>query len=285
MRRPRGPRYDEAPGSLGRPPTTCAGLADPVMMKPRAPWAGHPRHAPASRTPLSLSRPYACVKPVVAVLMRLFFRVEVKNPEHVPLAGAVLLVANHSSLLDPPLVGGVLPRQLSFLAKAELFRIPLFGPLIRRLNARPVRREGPDPGALRMALRVLEEDGALLIFPEGTRGAEGVLRPAKAGAGMLAVKSGAPVVPVYISGSGRAWPRGQRLFRPAKVTVAFGPPLRFDGGRRAEGHRRTQYQTASPAMMAAIARLKDSAAADGTRVVVRAAGRRGAGAPPPEASL
>src|SRR5206468_8901071 len=105
-----------------------------------------------------MSRPYACVKPVVAVLMRLFFRVEVKNPEHVPLAGAVLLVANHSSLLDPPLVGGVLPRQLSFLAKAELFRIPLFGPLIRRLNARPVRREGPDPGALRMALRVLEED-------------------------------------------------------------------------------------------------------------------------------
>src|SRR6266446_1892930 len=255
MRRPRGPRYHEAPGSLGRPPTICAGLADLGTM----------------------SRPYACVKPVVAVLMRLFFRFEVKNPEHVPLAGAVLLVANHSNLL--------VPRQLSFLAKAELFRIPLFGPLIRRLNARPVRREGPDPGALRMALRVLEEDGALLIFPEGTRGAEGVLRPAKAGAGMLAVKSGAPVVPVYISGSGRAWPRGQRLFRPAKVTVAFGPPLRFDGGRRAEGHRRTQYETASRAMMAAIARLKDSAAADGTRVVVRAAGRRGAGAPPPEASL
>src|SRR2546422_6842759 len=58
-----------------------------------------------------MSRPYACVKPVVAVLMRLFFRVEVKNPEHVPLAGAVLLVANHSSLLDPPLVGGVVDRK------------------------------------------------------------------------------------------------------------------------------------------------------------------------------
>src|SRR5216117_1077351 len=214
-----------------------------------------------------MSRPYAWVKPVVAVLMRLFFRVEVKNPEHVPLAGAVLLVANHSSLLDPPLVGGVLPRQLSFLAKAELFRIPLFGPLIRRLKARPVRREGPDPGALRMALRVLEEDGALLIFPEGTRGAEGVLRPAKAGAGMLAVKSGAPVVPVYISGSGRAWPRGQRLFRPGKVTVTFGAPLRF--GERA-GDRRAQYETASREMMAAIARLRDSAAAVGARRQPRA---------------
>src|SRR3989442_5795732 len=124
-----------------------------------------------------MSRPYACVKPVVAVLMRLFFRIEVKNPEHVPLAGAVLLVANHSSLLDPALVGGVTSRQLSFLAKAELFRIPLFGALIRRLNARPIRREGPDPGALRTALRVLEAERALLIFPAGTRGEEAVLRP------------------------------------------------------------------------------------------------------------
>src|SRR2546428_3079164 len=226
-----------------------------------------------------MSRPYACVKPVVAVLMRLFFRVEVKNPEHVPLAGAVLLVANHSSLLDPPLVGGVVPRQLSFLAKAELFRIPLFGPLIRRLNARPVRREGPDPGALRMALRVLEEDGALLIFPEGTRGAEGVLRPAKAGAGMLAVKSGAPVVPVYISGSGRAWPRGQRLFRPAKVTVAFGPPLRFDGGRRAARQPRTPNENASPAPNAALAPLKGTPGHDGAREVRRDPRRRGARGP------
>src|SRR5437899_10384976 len=125
-----------------------------------------------------MSRSYACVKPVVAVLMRLFFRVEVKNPEHVPLAGAVLLVANHSSLLDPPLVGGVVPRQLSFLAKAELFRIPLFGTLIRRLNARPVRREGPDPGALRMAMRGLTEDGELQIFLDTTRGCVGVRRMA-----------------------------------------------------------------------------------------------------------
>jgi len=212
---------------------------------------------------------YAFAKPVAAALLRLFFRLEAKNPDHVPSRGPVLLVANHSSFLDPPLVGAAVSRQLWFLAKVELFRIPLFGTLIRRLNARPVRRQGPDPGALRTALRVLEAEGALLIFPEGTRGEEGVLRPAKTGAGMLAVTSGAPVVPVYISGSGRAWPRGRRFFRPARITVVFGPPLSFDGGQRAGGHRRAQYEAVGREMMAAIARLKDSLAADGARLKPR----------------
>jgi 1-acyl-sn-glycerol-3-phosphate acyltransferase len=204
---------------------------------------------------------YACLKLTARALMRLLFGLEVRNPEHVPGAGPVLIVANHSSLLDPPLVGAVAPRPLVFLAKAELFTIPLFGTLIRRLNARPIRREGPDPGALRTALRVLEARGALLVFPEGTRGDEGSLRPARAGAGMLAVTSGAPVVPVYISGSGRAWPRGRRFPRLEKVRVAFGPPLSFGGG--GPGDRRQQYEAAGRAMMAAIGRLKDAVAADG----------------------
>ena len=144
---------------------------------------------------------------------------------------------------------------MTYLAKAELFKIPLFGTLIHGLNARPVRREGADPGALRTAKRVLEEGGALLVFPEGTRGNEGVIRPAKPGAGLLAVASGAAVVPVYVRGSGRAWPRGRRLPRPAKVTVTFGKPLRFEAVRGAE--RKVQYEVASRQMMDAISRLRD----------------------------
>jgi len=201
---------------------------------------------------------YAIVKPLAVAVMRLYWRIQGRGREHVPRSGPVLLVANHSSLLDPPLVGGMTPRPVSFLAKAELFAIPLFGGLIRRLNAYPVRREGADPAALRTALRVLEGGGTLLVFPEGTRGQEGVLRPGKAGAGMLAVLSGAPVVPVYIRGSGRAWPRGRRVPRPTKVTVAFGPPLRF-GGEGDARSKKESYEAASQAMMAAIARLKDAA--------------------------
>jgi len=97
----------------------------------------------------------------------------------------------------------------------------------------------------------------VLVFPEGTRGDEGQLRPAKPGAALLAVQSGVPVVPAYVSGSGRAWPRGRRLPRPAKVVVTFGPPLRF---QRAVGpQRKAQYETASREMMAAIGELKDRA--------------------------
>ena len=97
---------------------------------------------------------YAAMKIPAVALMRLLFRVEAIGREHIPEHGPVLLVANHSSVLDPPLIGGVSDRQLTYLAKAELFEIPLFGALIHGLKARPTRREGADPGALRTARRV-----------------------------------------------------------------------------------------------------------------------------------
>jgi 1-acyl-sn-glycerol-3-phosphate acyltransferase len=203
---------------------------------------------------------YAVLKPFAVAVMRLLFRLESRGREHVPARGPVLLVANHSSLLDPPLVGGATDRHLHFLAKAELFRIPLFGRLIRGLNAHPLRREGGDAGALRTALRILRAGDALLMFPEGTRGDEGALRPPKAGAGMIALMSGAPVVPVYVSGSGRAWPRGRRLPRRGAVTVVFGPPVQIatDGARAG---RKARAEAISRELMAAIARLSAQATA------------------------
>jgi CMP/dCMP kinase len=201
------------------------------------------------------SRFYAVMRMLAVGVMRAMFRLEARGTEHVPLHGPILLVSNHSSMLDPPLVGGVCPRQLTFLAKAELFAVPGFGRLIHALNARPVRREGADAAALRVALRVLEQGGALLVFPEGTRGPEGHLREPKPGAALLAVLSRAPVVPVFVHGSGRAWPRGRRFPRPAKVRVAFGPPLRF--ARPAGGDKKEYYDSVSRDMMAAIAQLQN----------------------------
>ena len=216
---------------------------------------------------------YDILKPIAVFLMRLYFRMEARGIEHVPPTGPLLLVANHSSLLDPPLVGGATPRKLCFLAKAELFRIPVFGALIRALNARPVRREGSDARALRDALRILTEGEALLVFPEGTRGPEGVIREAKAGVGMLAVMSGAAVVPVYIAGTGGALPRGTVWPRPAKVRVRFGPPLTFKA--LAGEARREHYQAAAAEMMHAIADLHAASEYTGGREEIskRRAGR------------
>jgi 1-acyl-sn-glycerol-3-phosphate acyltransferase len=198
---------------------------------------------------------YRTLKWITVALMRLGFRLEVRGREHVPRSGPVLLVSNHVSVLDPPFVGGAAPRELYFLAKEELFAIPGFGRLIRALNARPVRRDGSDSRALKLALRLLAEDRALLIFPEGTRGVEGRLREGKPGAGMLAVASGAPVVPVYVSGSGRALPPGRVVPRLTKVRVSFGPALHFKS--RDDDGRKGRYREATEEMMRAIAQLRD----------------------------
>src|SRR5438034_3959246 len=130
--------------------------------------------------PPASNRLYTVLKILAVGTLRTLFRLESTGRENIPATGPVLLVANHSSLLDPPVIGGAAGRQLTFLAKAELFEIPGFGGLIRRLNARPIRREGVDPGALRTAMRALADGQAVLIFPDGTLGDEGVLRPAKA---------------------------------------------------------------------------------------------------------
>lgn len=219
---------------------------------------------------------YQLLKPVATLLLRGLFRLRVVGGEQIPLAGPLIVVSNHVSFLDPVVVAASSPRPLHFLAKAELFGVPLFGRLIRALNALPLRRAGADAAALRQALGLLAQGEAILLFPEGTRGEEGVLRPGKAGAGMLAVHSEAPVVPAYVRGTGVALPRGRALPRPCRIVVAFGPPLRFEAGRR----EKTYYQEASARMMEAIGRLK--AASEPDRVVspVSALAREAPGEPP-----
>lgn len=194
---------------------------------------------------------YACLKPTIRGIGRVWFRLSVTGADRVPREGPALLASNHLSVLDPALIGSVMPRDLDYMAKTELFQIPGFGGLIRRLNAHPVDRTGSDSAALRLALRLLQAGRAVLVFPEGTRGSEGTLQEARAGAGMLATLSGAPVVPVYIQGSGRALPRGAAVPRPVRVSVTVGSPLRFSRERG-----RARYQDVSDEIMAAIGRLK-----------------------------
>ncbi len=200
---------------------------------------------------------YRLIRLLAKRLARLLFRVEAVGTGHIPRSGPTLIVSNHSSVLDPAIVAVVTPRPLHFLAKAELFSIPVLGRLIAALHALPVKRGGTDPGALRSALRILAAGQALLIFPEGTRGAEGTLGEGKPGAGMLALLSGAPVVPAYIEGTGRLLPRGRWVARCGKIRVRFGPTLCFAGAPGPE--RKERYREVSRQMMAAIARVKAEA--------------------------
>jgi 1-acyl-sn-glycerol-3-phosphate acyltransferase len=198
---------------------------------------------------------YRILKPLAVIFMRAWFGLRVRGVEHVPPSGPALIVSNHQSILDPPLIGGAVRRQIYFLAKAELFRIPVFGPLIRALHARPVRREGADSRALRTAAQLLEEGKALLIFPEGTRSLDGSLGEGKAGVGMLAVTSGAPVVPAYVSGTLEALPKGAAWPRRSQVSVSFGPALHFKP--RTGAGRKERYREAAEDMMRGIAQLRE----------------------------
>ena len=198
---------------------------------------------------------YQILKLLLVFLMRAWFGLRVRGAEHIPSSGPALIVSNHQSILDPPVIGGAARRQIYFLAKAELFRIPLFGRLIRAVHARPVRREGSDPRALRTAALLLEEGKALLIFPEGTRSLDGRLGEGKPGVGMLAITSGAPVVPAYVSGTLEALPKGAGWPRRSQVSVSFGPALHFKAPISVG--RKERYREAVEEIMRGIGQLRE----------------------------
>ncbi len=159
----------------------------------------------------------------VRAFLFLFTRFEVKGKENVPLRGAILVSANHLSLMDPPVVGVSLGRSTIFMAKEELFRSKVSGYFISRLGAFPVRRGRLDREALRQAGQVLSQNQALVMFPEGTRG-DGHLREGFMGAALIATRSNVPVLPVGITGTETMKGWGWMLRRP-RITVNIGPPF------------------------------------------------------------
>ena len=158
--------------------------------------------------------------------------------------GAVLLAGNHQSFLDPVLVGMALSEPVHYLARSGLFRVPGFGQLIRALGAHPVRRGMPDAEAIRWVHQVLRDGEPLLMFPEGTRTRDGSLGRFRPGVGSVAVRCDVPVIPVCIHGAFESWPRTHALPRPARVAVAFGPPLRAKDGDEQDLTRRLAERVA-----------------------------------------
>lgn len=187
---------------------------------------------------------YRLGRALFRLIYRVVFRWRVFGRENVPPSGPVILCANHTSYWDPPLVGAATIRDVYFMAKRELFHLPVLGLLMPRVNAFPVDRKRVDTGAVKQSLRLLRQGQIVCIFPEGMRIMTGGLGEPQRGAALLAVKTGAPVVPVAIKGP----------FRPGRsVVVRFGTPIEFGtGSGRGRDH---DIEAISRRIMAGIAEL------------------------------
>ncbi len=202
---------------------------------------------------------YGFGKIVTCLFSRLFFWRSIVGREHwIP--GPALITANHASFLDPPLIGSACPEQIAYLARKSLFGNFLFRKLCDGLGAIPVERDTADYGSMKRVLRVLRQGKKVLLFPEGIRTSDGEFQAPKPGIGFLVYRAAVPVIPAYIHGSYRAWPRHRLLPIPAKTVVVFGAPVRFDQYARTRPTRET-YQAIADEVMARIIALKPRALA------------------------
>ena len=161
---------------------------------------------------------YTVARGVVKFFMSILYRIEVIGLENVPKEGSVLLCANHIDNHDPPLVGITMKRPVVFMAKEELFDVPILGKLVRKLNAFPIKRGKADREAIRNGLKVLKEGKVLGIFPEGTRSKTGELGKGLTAGANLPRRPDASVIPCAIIGP-------YRVFR--KVKIVYGKPINF----------------------------------------------------------
>jgi 1-acyl-sn-glycerol-3-phosphate acyltransferase len=190
---------------------------------------------------------YAVAKAIVWTLGKVLWRVRTYGSVNVPMTGPLIVACNHVSNLDPPLLGANCPRRISYMAKKELFEIPLLGALIAELGAYSVDRQGSARAAIKRSLEILEAGGCVGIFPEGGRNVHGDKEP-RTGVALLASLAKAQIVPACIAGSDRAGRLGQ-------IKVAFGKPLGVPADWKAT---REDLAKLTDDVMAAIRALRES---------------------------
>jgi 1-acyl-sn-glycerol-3-phosphate acyltransferase len=173
----------------------------------------------------------------------------------------VILAANHASNVDGVLLAGwVLPhlsRQVQWLGKREMFDVPVMAQVIRAYGVHPVERSGADIEAFRIAEGILEAGHVLLLFPEGTRSRDGALQTPRDGLALLALRTGATIVPIGLSNTNRLWPRGKkpRFWRSGHVTVRVGKPFRLADELPPDLSRKDAKSQATELIMRRIAAL------------------------------
>ncbi|GIW74155.1 MAG: hypothetical protein KatS3mg103_0677 [Phycisphaerales bacterium] len=178
---------------------------------------------------------YRIGQPITRAYFRLLHDVQWLHPERVPAQGPLLVIANHQSYYDPPLIGaGITQRPLDYLARAGLFANPLFARFIRALNALPIKEDSGDRAALEAVVARLHAGGAVLLFPEGRRTRTGHVLPFKRGMALVLRKARCPILPVAIDGVFDVFPPSRRLPRvlprrsAGPIGVHYGRPVEPD---------------------------------------------------------
>ena len=161
---------------------------------------------------------YQCIRLSLLAIFKVFFRIKVKGKKNLPDEGPVILMSNHISAYDPPLLVAIFSRPVRFMAKKELFENPVMRFVLFLADAFPVDRSKNDITAVKKALSVLKDQEVLGLFPEGTRRAEGELGNPKLGSVMLAIKSGAPIVPIGI----------KNIKKEGRITINIGEAFSMD---------------------------------------------------------
>ena len=178
---------------------------------------------------------YGCVSYLLVFpVFRLLFRGKTEGVSNLPKSGGVVVVSNHGSHLDPPILGHALGRPVAFMAKAELFRVPILSSIISACGAYPVKRGAGDREALRTASNRLVEGWATGVFLDGTRQENGRVNAPKSGAALLAARTGCPILPVAIVNSHRAFPKGSFLPRFISIHLKVGELIQPPSTRKRE---------------------------------------------------
>ncbi len=166
---------------------------------------------------------YKIVRALVKAYLKVFNSWVIEGKENIPLNGPAILTANHSSNWDPPAVGCSIDRVVHFMAKEELFKIPLIGKIFNFLECFPVKRDSVDRSALRKSFAYLEQGEILGIFPEGRRNDAQELLPFQQGMALIAIKAGVPIIPIALSGTRTTFPATVR----GKLVVKIGKPMYY----------------------------------------------------------
>ena len=185
--------------------------------------------------------------------LELFFhRMKVEGRENVP-AGGCLIVSNHVSFMDPTTVGWAVAREIYYLGRKTLFKPPFWNWFLPLCNVLPIDRDGRDVSGLRRIIKMLKEGHAVLLFPEGTRSADGTLQAAEPGAGLVAVKAGVPILPVRVFGTFESLSRHNKRFRFHPIRVVIGQP--YLPTQTADRTEKTSYTQVAQEMLDRIALL------------------------------